>query len=171
MTTTSSRSNGTVLAAIITAVAAFLGAVISQPFFHNWIRPWTCTEDFSFDAPANGQSVNGAVGVVVTGKSCDPDDDDRFGWLFEYDNEDQTYYSVSDIPLDGAEWAVMDGPIGDPGDERKTYRLVIVEGGKDCNQALLLAVAKQGWTSFKATAVPAGCEIGPGRGIVVSRAK
>jgi hypothetical protein len=166
----SDSGKGPVLVAIIAAATAIVVALIGLPVTQQWIKKHTCDENFAFTVPSSGQLINGDTGLVVTGTTCDPDD--ASGWIFEYDPEDKTYYSVSERRVEGKEWGVSDGPVGDPGDNRKNYRIVIVEGGDDCDRALITAVdGNDGWTSFKAPAIPVGCRIGPGRDIVVSRKK
>ncbi|BBH70151.1 hypothetical protein ACTI_68360 [Actinoplanes sp. OR16] len=170
MSTTDS-GRGPVIVAIIAALAAIVVAVIGLPATQEWIKKRTCDENFAFTVPSSGQIINGNSGISVTGTTCRPGGDE-VGWLFEFDHDDRTYYSVSERPLDGEQWGIFDRPIGDPGDDHKNYRLVIVEGGDDCNRTLIAAVdGNEGWTSFPETAVPAGCRIGPGRDIVVNRGR
>jgi hypothetical protein len=165
------KDNKAVVAAVIAAIAAIIGAILSQPYFQQkWIEPRFCDRKFEFKAPVTGQPINGMAGVVVIGKTCGYNAEDDHGWLFDFDPEDQTYYSVSDQPLGGREWALFNGPIGDPGDERKRYALVVFQANEACNQALLAKIKEgEGETNFKQP--PVGCTEQDRRDIIVSYPK
>jgi hypothetical protein len=166
------KGNGTVVAAIIAATAAVLTTVIAQPYTQKrWIEPLTCDRKFEFTAPTNGQRIQGQGGVVVIGKTCGYDKDTDHAWIFELDPEDDpTYYSVSDQAISGREWALFDGPIGDEGDGKKKYTLVVFNADQSCNQILVDMIAKgKGETSFKQP--PDGCKAEDTRDIIVTYPK
>jgi hypothetical protein len=165
------KDNKAVVAAVIAAFAALGGAILSQPYFQQkLIEPRFCDRKFEFRAPVTGQPISGNTGVVVIGKTCGYDAREDHGWLFDFDPEDGTYYSVSDRPLGGREWALFDGPLGDPGDNRKKYSLVVFQADESCNRTLLEQIAKgDGETAFQQP--PAGCTEEDRRDIIVSYPK
>jgi hypothetical protein len=80
-------------------------------------------------APKVGQEVAGDKGVKISGTACDLGG--PMGWLFDFDPEDGYYYPTDDgrpvVRHDGG-LSFFDKPIGDKGDDHKTYtvaRLVL----------------------------------------------
>ncbi|WP_459715529.1 hypothetical protein [Actinophytocola sp. KF-1] len=96
----------------------------------------------TFDEPANGGHVDGETGVDITGRVCGLADGQAV-WLFEYDSFDHNLYLVYDPVVgrrpvaarDGG-FAIHDGPIGDPGDERKAYEIIASVGDAKCRREI-----------------------------------
>ncbi len=87
-------------------------------------------------SPKDETAVTGRKGVLVKFAACNLDKGFT-GWLFDYDPEDQTYYMSEPEPVTGnGTFAVTDAPIGDPGDDRKVYKLAVVLADPACTTLL-----------------------------------
>ncbi|WP_430784098.1 hypothetical protein [Actinoplanes sp. G11-F43] len=161
-------TRATLAAAVVAAVAAVTSAVLSQPYFQQkFIEPHFCDRTFELRVPVTGQSIEGRTGVVMTGRTCGFEPGEHHGWIFDFDPEDGTYYSVSAEPIESREWALVNGPIGNRGDNRKRYALVVFAADATCNRTLLDMIRQgDGETSF--TRVPAGCREDDRRDIIVT---
>lgn len=122
-----------------------------------------CTSLLRVVAPVDGQSVVGSRGVLIKGSACGLSDETV--WLFEYDTEDHYYWPIYDgntlgpaITRNGA-WAILDQPIGDPGDSNKAYVLRAVLANRVCQQALATAPPIDG--DQKYAAFPGSCSVLP----------
>jgi len=124
----------------------------------------TCAKKLTLTAPSNGQKVAGLVGVEVTGRACGLVDGEA-AWVFEQDLYDQNFYLVYDRNIgpravlsgDG-EFATLDKPIGDPGDDRKTYVIAAVLASSDCNRSIV-AKRPDAYENYVFRPLPAGCKI------------
>jgi hypothetical protein len=169
------RKNRKVLIAsgLITAVGGIVVAAIA--LVPNYVKPepkpspsrsTTPCEKFALTKPDPGQDIDGRKGVTVKGTSCNLDGK-AFGWVFDYDPEVETYFSVSERPIDRTTWSASDRPVGDEGDDHKDYTIVVILADEKCNAVLKKRIADGGGeTKFKE--IPKGCSRGPTRDIVVT---
>jgi hypothetical protein len=140
----SRKEQGAHRGAVIGAAGAVAAAVIGGFFVLLTKEPPApeCVREVVIDKPANGQAVDGAVGVDVTGSACGLEDDETV-WVFEHDPFDQNFYLVYDpaigprpVASRNGGFAIHDGPVGDAGDERKPYEIVAVVGNAGCREAI-----------------------------------
>jgi hypothetical protein len=122
-----------------------------------------CPASLQLTMPQNGQQVNGQAGVEITGTACGLAT--NTGWIFEYDAFDQNYYLVYDpnsgpqpIATNDGPFAILDKPIGDPGDSQKTYVLDAVLATPQC-AAIIKAKQSDADGNYVFHPLPPGCQI------------
>lgn len=61
-----------------------------------------------------------------------------FGWLFDLDPENGHFYRAPETPyVTGGTYTFDDSPIGDDGDDGKSYFVVLVAADEACNKTLV----------------------------------
>ncbi|MGW5715312.1 hypothetical protein ACWEVP_04035 [Amycolatopsis sp. NPDC003865] len=86
-----------------------------------------CVKRVAITTPSTGIEIDGIQGVKVSGTICGLTEGESV-WLFDFDPYDQNYYLVYDPEVgpqpaansNDTEFAMLDHPIGDPGDRRKS---------------------------------------------------
>jgi hypothetical protein len=99
----------------------------------------SCSSTLAITSPTDGQQFSGADGVPVSGTACGLADED--GWLFDSDGEDPYYYEVypndpGPVVQQNGPWTTIDQPIGEQGDDHKTYYLTLVLASANCDTFL-----------------------------------
>jgi hypothetical protein len=150
-----------VTAAIISGIFLLGTAFVSGP---RTTPPSACSKKLQITAPQDGQKVTGTTGAEITGTACGLRADES-AWVFDQDLYDQKYYLVYDPDIgpraatsqDG-KFAILDQPIGDPGDSEKPYSIVAVLASAQCKTSVM---AKRPDTegNYAFQPLPAGCQV------------
>ena len=150
---------GVILAAAVAGGFAVAGTLAAtQPV------PLTCPRGAKISAPQAGQHVAGLKGVEVKGLACGLRSGESI-WMVEFDAYDGNYYlvynpdvGVHPVLSGNGSFAMEDQPIGDPGDDNKTYTISVILASKQCSTAIMAKrIDKDGNYTFKP--LPAGCVV------------
>ncbi len=160
---------GTVAAAVLSAVIGGMFLILTDD-----PQPPECPRQVTIEKPVNGQEVDGVEGVDVSGSVCGLDAGATV-WLFEYDSFDQTYYlaydaNVGQRPLKSGNggFVIHDGPIGDPGDENKSYEIVAVVADEVCRREIE-STPLDANGNYVFHPLPTGCRDAARVGVLVSQ--
>ena len=156
-----------VISGIFAVLAAAAGGVVTT--YHTWSSSASnvCKISLHITAPKAGTHVNGSSGVVVQGTACGMNN--KSGWLFDYDPQNQYYYMDTRTPTvsGNGSWAYEDKPIGSVGDQDQAYGLVIIEADQACAKVLEAARPdSQGDVKFRT--FPAGCTLDDTNDVLVT---
>lgn len=164
MAGTSGAREHPLLIAFVTGILGLLGGGTAGVVVQHYLD--SCRNAIQITSPTDGTHTNGSS-VDVTGTACGLSSGET-GWLFDYDPANQTYtedYNLDvgrrPVAIDDGEWAFTDQDVGDPGDQDKTYSLVIVRASPAC--------AKMLNQTDTIKVFPSGCTISDTRDVIVSR--
>lgn len=120
--------------------------------------PPPCSQKIDLTSPGWNANVTGHIGVTISGTACGLAAGES-GWIFDFDPEDQLYYEADHYPIAGnGQWSYFDSPIGDEGDNGKTYILQVVLASASCGQFLeSLPENSEGDVVLSRSDFPSGC--------------
>ncbi len=115
----------------------------SEPPHSTPVPTPACVKRAAITTPTTGAEIDGIQGVKVGGTVCGLGAEESV-WLFDFDPYDQNYYLVYDPEVgpqavadsNDTEFAMLDQPIGDPGDQRKKYVITAVVATAACADEL-----------------------------------
>jgi hypothetical protein len=134
----------------------------------------TCQGGLRITSPGDGDTFTSGIDKVLTiaGTDCALGSDT--GWLVEYDHADKYYYldyngSVPAPVVQSSHagtWSFPDVAIGDAGDQKQPYTIMLVLASKAC--AKLLATTPQIDGDYKLRSIPSVCTIADQRIVYVT---
>lgn len=135
-----------------------------------------CNQKLRLLSPSLGQGVQGLVGVKVRVAACGISRADEV-WIVEQDPFDGNYYVVYDPNVgpkavgEGAgTFAILDQPIGDPGDDHKRYVIMALLADSSCNR-FLKTLKPDSEENYHFKTLPSHCLVGDQTTILESQPK
>jgi hypothetical protein len=148
-----------IAAAVAAAVIAGVFAILTKED-----PPPPCPKQVEINSPKAGEKVDGIAGTEVTGTICGLESGESV-WLFEHDSYDENSYLVYDpnvgrrpVASQNGEFAIHDGPIGDPGDQLKQYSIIAVVASGQC-RATITSKELDADGNYVFPSMPPGCKV------------
>jgi hypothetical protein len=176
----------TLLSAVLVALIGTVGTVVvaqinktqpstSPPPPPPPTTPPQCPRPVTLTEPQNGTEIDGLAGVPVKGRVCGLRSGESV-WIFDYDAYDQNFYLVYDqnsgprpvANRNDVEFVLVDQPIGDPGDKRKTYTIKAVVASAECEKKIT-RTPPDAEGNYVFHPLPDGCAVADERQILESQ--